>query len=436
MNDVTPDSVEKRYQRMFGRGAGYMPPDLQSFNEWLGDFLEKVEEARPEAEKAGLSPSVAAFARLIEENGIARMYVEQMIEQQVPPPPPKPPNPPLKPVTIYSTGQLLLALDYITKHAPEYNPDPQKRNAFPMSTIFVYMMMTTAGEAAFRYDPINNAIRDILQEWGAFLSSDKSLYVLNEGVYGWLSKSAYDYNKLCEFIIPDQQAPHWGWTSYNDYFHREIKPEERPISDPDDPKVIVSANDGTVYAIANDVKALDKFWIKGQPYSLVNMLNNNEKFIEKFVGGYVFQSFLSGANYHRWRAPIDGTVVHTELVDALMFSDAESAGFDPDAGTLSLGYEASVNTRGLVYIQSPDPVIGMVCVIPIGITEISSVNIKVQPGTRVAKGDELGNFSYGGSTLALVFQPGSIDHFTVTAPPDGGDDGPSINVNAQIALAK
>jgi phosphatidylserine decarboxylase len=286
------------------------------------------------------------------------------------------------------------------------------------------------------HDPINNAIRDILQEWGAFLSSGKSLYVLNEGECGWLSKSAYDYNKLLEFIIPDQQAPHWGWTSYNDYFHREIKPEERPISDPDDPKVIVSANDGTVYAIANDVKALDKFWIKGQPYSLVNMLNNNEKFIEKFVGGYVFQSFLSGANYHRWRAPIDGTVVHTELVDALMFSDAESAGFDPDAGTLSLGYEASVNTRGLVYIQSPDPVIGLVCVIPIGITEISSVNIKVQPGTRVAKGEELGNFSYGGSTLALVFQPGSIDHFTVKAPPDGGDNGPTINVNARIAVAK
>ena len=93
MNDDKTTTIEKRYQRMFGRSAGYMPPDLQSFNEWLGDFLEKVEEARPEAEKAGFSPSVAAFARLIESNGIARMYVEQMIEQQRPPPPPKPPNP-------------------------------------------------------------------------------------------------------------------------------------------------------------------------------------------------------------------------------------------------------------------------------------------------------------------------------------------------------
>jgi phosphatidylserine decarboxylase len=414
---------------MFGPGAGYMPDNLAGFSEWLEDFLEQVEKARPAAEKAGLSPSVAAFARLIKENGIARMYVEQMIEQQVPPPPPN------KPITIRSVDQLTYSLDYITKTGPLYNSDPNKRNAFPMSTIFAYMMMTTAGEAAFRYDPINNAIRAILQEWCAFLNSDKSLYVLNEGAFGWLSPSAFEFNKLWEFIIPNRSAPHWGWKSYNDYFHRQIKSKDRPISEPNNPKVIVSANDGTVYAIASNVKAQDKFWIKGQPYSLENVLNNNSKYVKIFTGGYVFQTFLSGANYHRWRAPIDGTVVHTELVDALMFSDAESAGFDPNAGILSLGYEASVNTRGLVYIQSPDPVIGMVCVIPIGITEISSISIQVKPGTRVKKGEELGYFSYGGSTLALVFQPGSIDHFTVKPPPPGGA-AVTVNVNARIAVAK
>jgi len=429
MNDERTTTIEKRYQRMFGPGAGYMPDNLAGLSEWLGDFLEEVEKARPKAEKAGFSPSVAAFARLIEENGIARMYVEQMIEQQA-----QPCCPPSNSTSVQSVPQLLASLNHITKHAPKYNSDPAKRNAFPMSTIFAYMMMTTAGEAAFRYDPINDAIRNILQEWCAFLDSDKSLYVLNEGPEGWLSPSAYKFNKLEEFVIPDKSAPHWGWKSYNDYFHRQIKSKVRPISDPKNRKVIVSANDGTVYAVASNVHALDKFWLKGQPYSLENVLNHNSKYVKMFTGGYVFQTFLSGANYHRWSAPIDGKVVHTELVDALMFSDAESAGFDPNAGVLSLGYEASVNTRGLVYIQSPDPVIGMVCVIPIGITEISSISITVKPGTQVKKGDELGRFSYGGSTLAIVFQPGSINHFTVKPPPAGGTP-VTVNVNAQIALA-
>lgn len=427
MGDTTT-TIQERYQRMFGPGAGYMPDNLQGFSEWFEDFLEQVEKARPDAEKFGFSPSVRAFAQLIDENGIARMYVEQMIQQQVPPPPPN------KPISVRSLQQLLLSLDFITKTAPLYNSNPNLLNNFPMSTIFAYMMMTTAGEAAFRYDPINNAIRNILFEWSAFLSSDKSLYVLNESDTGWLCKSAYDYNKLDEFVIPDRSAPHWGWKSYNDFFHRQIKPAVRPISQPGNPKVIVSANDGNVYAIARNVKAQDRFWLKGQPYSLVNVLNNNSDFVKLFTGGDVFQTFLSGANYHRWRAPIDGTVVYTELVDALMFSDAESAGFDPDAGIKSLGYEASVNTRGLVYIQSPDPVIGMVCVIPIGITEISSISIQVRPGTVVKKGDELGYFSYGGSTLALVFQPGAIKQFTVQPPPPGGP-AVNINVNAQIAVA-
>ena len=79
--------------------------------------------------------------------------------------------------------------------SPAYNPDKDKRNFFPMSTLFTYMMMTTAGEAAFCNGPFNNAIRAVLQEWCSFLDSAASRYVLNTGEFGWLSPSAYAYNK-------------------------------------------------------------------------------------------------------------------------------------------------------------------------------------------------------------------------------------------------
>jgi len=95
-----------------------------------------------------------------------------------------------------------------------------------------------------------------------------------------------------------------------------------------------------------------------------------------------------------------------------------------------------VNTRGLVFVESPDPAIGMVCVIPIGITEISSVSFSVKQGDKVAKGDELGYFSYGGSSMAVVFQPKAIKCFTVPQNTSGNQDsGPPIFVNAQIAIA-
>jgi len=147
---------------------------------------------------------------------------------------------------------------------------------------------------------------------------------------------------------------------------------------------------------------------------------------------------LSGADYHRWHSPIAGIVRRAEIVEGLTFSDAESAGFDDTAATYSQGYETAVNTRGLVFVESPDRTIGMVCVMPIGITEISSVTITVKEGDEVGKGDELGYFSYGGSSLALVFQPGAIDQFTVPGRPAGNDpdSGPPVRVNAQIAIAR
>jgi phosphatidylserine decarboxylase len=132
-----------------------------------------------------------------------------------------------------------------------------------------------------------------------------------------------------------------------------------------------------------------------------------------------------------------------------MFSNAESAGFDPEAGVLSQGYEVAVNTRGLVFIDSKSTRIGMVCVIPIGITEVSSITLTknndkpLKKGDEVTKGDQIGYFSFGGSTLCMVFQPDVIDYYTLGAPnikdPNLGPQG-SINsiirARKQIALVK
>lgn len=423
-------TIEERYRQQFGRIAGYLPVQRVCADDWQRSLARRGARLRAEGHELE-SPAVLAFARLLDEDGIARMYVTQMMEQ-VPP----------EHQGVETIEELLWALEIISTSAPSYNPNPDERVFFPMSALFTYMMMTPAGEAAFRYPPLNEAVRGVLREWCDFLDSADSRYVLNTGTFGWLSPSAYEYNKLDQFVIPDRDAPHWGWPSFNAYFHREIKPEARPIAGEGDPRVVVSANDGTVYRIAYDVERRDTFWIKGQPYSLADMLAGSE-YLDRFVWGTVFQSFLSGADYHRYHAPIAGTVREARVIEGLLFSDDESAGYDPTAGTYSQGYETSVNNRGLVIIESPHERLGAVAVMPIGITEISSVTLHNQKtgkplavGDELDKGDEIGFFSYGGSSLALVFQPGAIEEFTV-APPCGAnpDDGPTIQVNAQIARA-
>jgi phosphatidylserine decarboxylase len=419
------NQLDARYARLTAVALGYLPADRVAVDAWHAQLGEALEARTPSADR---TPAVAAFAELIDTDGIVRMYVRQMIAQAR-----EIRHAPGKPDVVDDIRGLLDALDYIVTLAPPFALPPAPSQAFPLSNLFVYMMMTRAGEAAFRLERFNDALRAILKEWCGFLDSEASALVLNDGPDGWLSEPAYQLYKLEEFVIPDRAKPHWGWPSYNAFFHREIKPTARPVSDPDDPKVIVSANDGTVSTIARGVKRSDEFWLKGEPYSLINMLNGDEAYVEQFVGGDVFQSFLSGANYHRWHSPIDGVVRKLELVEALMFSDLEAAGYDIGAATKCLAYEASVNTRGLVYVESDDPTIGTVCVIPIGITEISSVRFSVEENDTVKKGQELGSFSYGGSTLALVFQPGAVARFTVEAPEYPNP--PTIAVNAQIAIA-
>ncbi len=409
---------------------GHLPQDTASLNTWLQSVtataLKSPQSSSP------YRPSVAALADHIRMNGILRMHVTKMIQQV-----------PEKHRTIHSVDELLRTLNHIVQTAPAYNDDPAKRNTFPISTLFVHMMFTSSGREAWENSKFNELIRGVLQEWCEYLDSPASCDVLNTGPYGWLSPSAVKLNKLDEFVIPDKSAPHWGFTSWNAYFHRQIRDEVRPLAGENDPRVIVSANDGTIYKISRGAKKFADFWIKSQPYSLFNVLDHHPM-VDRFVGGDVFQSFLSGANYHRWRSPIAGRIIDTKLVtgncggsNSLMFSELEAMGFDPTGGTWSQGYEASVNTRGLVFIESDNPTIGVVVVVPIGITEISSVTISVNPGDRVGKGDELGYFSYGGSSMCVIFQPGAIKKFTVPSPSPGTDPdkGPSILVRQQIAVA-
>ncbi|MGB0851673.1 MAG: phophatidylserine decarboxylase associated domain-containing protein [Pikeienuella sp.] len=408
---------ELQYQNLFGAASGYLPTDHRA----VFHANRKLQAAAAGAAKVDYPASVKALQDLLLNDGIVRMLVTQMIDEVAD-----------DHKTVQDVTELLDQLALITKTAPEWEADKEKRNFFPMSALFTYMMMTEAGEAVFRNRKFNASLISILKEWCAYLDSAESAHVLNEGEHGWLSPLAYKYNELQNFVVPDQGAPHWGWKSWNDFFHREIKPGVRPIEGEGDPHVVTSPNDGTVYKTARNVALSTSFWIKGQPYSLHDMLNG-DPMAPQFEGGDVFQSYLSGADYHRWHAPVSGTVVKAEVVEALMFSNLASQGNDIK-GTGSQGYYTAVNTRGLLFIEADHKPIGTVVVVPVGITEVSSIRHTVKVGDHVTKGQEIGRFSYGGSSLATVWMPGAINHFTAYAP-DNPDASGAIKVNGQIAVA-
>nr|WP_223243832.1 phosphatidylserine decarboxylase family protein [Streptomyces sp. CBMA156] len=359
--------------------------------------------------------SVAALARLIDRDPVVRMYVTLMIEQAKE----------YRKDGVRDVPDLLDHLDVIVTWAPRYTDKVR----FPMSTLFVDMMYTPAGEAVFRNRDLNRALLGILREWCAYLDSPASREVLTDEE--WLSPAARSDLKLDDFEI-DFAKPYGGLASFNAFFHREVRSGKRPVAGSGDPKVIVAPNDGRVVKIQRNVRRTDEFWVKGQRYSLHDMLDGSD-LTDGFVGGDVYQSFLSGGDYHRWHTPVGGTVISARVVEGLTFTELESAGHDPDSGTQSQIYEASVNARALIFIKGSDPV-GTVCVMPIGITEISSLTITVTPGQELDKGDELGYFSYGGSSMVLVFQPGAVAAFDVPDNTTGNmENGQWCAVNSKIA---
>ena len=56
--------------------------------------------------------------------------------------------------------------------------------------------------------------------------------------------------------------------------------------------------------------------------------------------------------------------------------------------------------------NSPYGNVGIVAVIPIGMCQVSSVNMIATKGSNLLKGDEFGYFLFGGSDIIVLFQKG------------------------------
>lgn len=63
----------------------------------------------------------------------------------------------------------------------------------------------------------------------------------------------------------------------------------------------------------------------------------------QFVGGTVYQAFLSALSYHRWHAPVSGTIKKAFVVDGTFFSEKISAAIinTNDAEQSKLGLTSS-----------------------------------------------------------------------------------------------
>jgi phosphatidylserine decarboxylase len=401
---------------------GQIPGDFDQINRFQRYVLQQI-TGSPEAPWL---PEVAALKQTIERNPFVRMYVERMLGEV-----------PTHRQHFTTVDMFLRAINFVVRMAPVFKDVDSISWQFPLSSLMNFWMMTPSGKAVLRMPQMNDHINKIMKAWCVFLDSPDSRYVLNETDEGWFCAKACAYNDLNSYVIPDRSAPYWGFKSYNEFFHRDIKKGARPIDGIGDPSVINSPNDGVAWAVQHDVRAEDAFWLKSQRYSLADMLNHGP-LTDRFVGGTVYQTYVNGgADWHRFTSPIDGVVVEAEIITGYAWTESDATPADPTSGTYSQGWAAGVATRGLIFIDSGIQPLGMVCVVPIGLTEVSSLDCFVKAGDVVRKGDQLGWFSFGGSSFALVFQPGAVRELLVLPPEQGRNHQPkdTLRTNRRFAIA-
>jgi len=400
----------------------WMPSDQEVLNAWLRKIHAKAED-----QTGPLLPAVEQLKTLIETDATVYMIFTQMFDQV---PPWRKTSPSGLP-QVRDYEHMLRLFNVIMTEAPEYNDTGVV--GFPFNAILDWSMDTIGGWAGFLNEKVNSHLRAMLQEWAIFLRSHRSTKVLNDNPpSGWFCPDALNHMPgFAQEFQCDPSKPHYGFTSWDDFFTRRFREGVRPVASPDDDAVIVNACESAPYRLATAVQRREKFWVKGQPYALQFMMGG-DPLVEQFVGGTVYQAFLSALSYHRWHAPVSGRVVKTRLIEGTYYSETLAEGPDPAGPNDSQGYITEVATRALIFIEADNPAIGLMCFMPVGMAEVSTCDISVYQGQRVKKGDELGMFHFGGSTHCLFFRPGVNLDFDLHGQKPGLDSS-NIPVRSRIA---
>ncbi|TXN37757.1 phosphatidylserine decarboxylase [Flagellimonas hymeniacidonis] len=248
-----------------------------------------------------------------------------------------------------------------------------------------------------------------IEHRGDYMDSPESA----KGISTWLNDKSIDHN---DFVMPLG-----GFKSFNEFFTRDLKPGARKIEAFDDNSILVSPADGVINMINNDLKLETQIPTKANMTLNLDALLANSKYTKEFIGGTALAVFLKPDNYHHYHAPVSGTVVEArEEVGDRLFGMPDI----PDIinnGNIAYNKDYSVFEHfrhGYLVIKTEE--YGYVGMVPIGLQTIGSVVFKeylkhvddTSP-EKIYKGDEVGYFAYGGSTVLLIFQKGVFNAMSV-----------------------
>jgi phosphatidylserine decarboxylase len=183
--------------------------------------------------------------------------------------------------------------------------------------------------------------------------------------------------------------------SFNDFFIRKLKLTARPIASGKNTAVMPA--DGR-YFFFQSISEVDGFAVKGQKFNLATFLQNEEQSL-RYANGTMIIARLCPTDYHRFHFPMDCVPGMPKLINGYLYS------VNPLAIKQNI-HIFSMNKRVVTELDSPE--FGKVLYIEIGATNVGTINQTFEANFPYQKGDEKGYFSFGGSSLIILFEPNKI----------------------------
>ena len=267
---------------------------------------------------------------------------------------------------------------------------PTDRNLNQYVSKFYYLIGRSHKGVLDTDAPFQAWSRKFAADWGAFLDTTESA----EEIKSFFANPSYH--------IEDYYTAPSGWLTFNQFFARQVRPGKRPIDGLGDDSIVVSPAD-SVYQGQWPIMENSRITAKGLTWSVLDLLEGSP-YQDKFRDGVFTHSFLDVNDYHRFHVPVGGTVKEVRKISGKVMMDVvknHDGTFDAVDGT---GYQFTQD-RGLIVMDSP---LGLVAVLPIGMAQVSSVNLTAEVGAELTKGEEFGYFAFGGSDIVMLFEAGKV----------------------------
>lgn len=211
----------------------------------------------------------------------------------------------------------------------------------------------------------------------------------------WTRKNILPFIKKYGVDSSEFLEPVDSFASFNAFFIRKLKPESRPIASGD--QIAIIPADGR-YLFYQNIELADGFVVKGQKFNIGTLLGD-KTLAANYAHGAMVIARLCPTDYHRFHFPVDCIPSETRLINGCLYS----------VNPIALKQNVQIftqNKRCITTLETEN--FGKVLFIEVGATSVGSMIQTYKPYQNQPKGSEKGYFSFGASSLIVLFEPNKI----------------------------